>query len=463
MIHLDPLFLSRLQFAWVIAFHILMPAFTIGLASFIAVLEGMNFFTHRGIYLRLSSFWTKIFAISFGMGVVSGIVMPFQFGTNWSRFSDATANVLSPLLAYEGLTAFFLEASFLGILLFGRKLVPRWAHFFSALMVAFGTLLSAFWILVTNSWMQTPAGYKLINGRFFPSDWLAIIFNPSFPYRFVHTVVGFYITTGFVVVAVGAYFIRQQRFAEEGRKMFSMTTALLTVLVPLQIVLGDLHGLNTLKYQPAKLAAIEAHWSPEKRAPLTLFAIPDEKKQMNHDVLEIPLLGSIILTHHINGLVPGLKQFPVENRAPVAIPFFSFRIMVGLGTIMLLFIVVSLWLRFKHRLFNTAWFLKSAQYIAPIGFLTILAGWVTTEVGRQPWTVYGLLRTSHSVSPSLTGVDVLLSLLGYLFVYLIIFPVGIFLMTRVARKGFIDEPNAPIAGQQPSSPISSTPEFLNDK
>ncbi len=463
MIHLDPLFLSRLQFAWVVAFHILLPAFTIGLSSFIAVLEGMNFFTDRGIYLRLSTFWTKIFAISFGMGVVSGIVMPFQFGTNWSRFSDATANVLSPMLGYEGLTAFFLEATFLGVLLFGRKLVPRWAHFFSALMVAAGTLLSAFWILVTNSWMQTPAGFKLINGRFFPSDWFAIIFNPSFPYRFAHTVTGFYITTGFVVIAVGAYFIRRQRFAEEGRKMFSMTFVLLTVLVPLQIALGDLHGLNTLKYQPAKLAAIEAHWSPEKRAPLILFAIPDEKKEMNRNILEIPLLGSIILTHHVNGLVPGLKQWPAIDRAPVAIPFFAFRIMVGLGAIMLMFILLGLWLRFKRRLFDSDWFLNGCQYIAPIGFLTILAGWVTTEVGRQPWTVYGLLRTSHSVSPSLTGIDVLLSLLGYMLVYLIIFPVGIFLMTRVARKGFVEEPNAPVAGGQPSHPILSPPEFTNGK
>ncbi len=461
--HLDPLFLSRLQFAWVVAFHILLPAFTIGLASFIALLEGINFFTHREIYLRLSTFWTKIFAVSFGMGVVSGIVMPFQLGTNWSRFSDATANVLSPLLGYEGLTAFFLEASFLGILLFGRKLVPRWAHFFSALMVAFGTLLSAFWILVTNSWMQTPAGYKLIDGRFFPSDWLAIIFNPSFPYRFVHTVTGFYITTGFVVIAVGAYFIRQKRFKKEGRTMFSMTFALLTLLVPLQIFFGDLHGLNTLKYQPAKLAAIEAHWYPEKRAPLILFAIPDEKKEINHNVLEIPLLGSLILTHHLNGLVPGLTQWPAADRAPVAIPFFSFRIMVGFGVIMLVFILLSLWLRFKNRLFDTDWFLKACQYVAPIGFLTILSGWVTTEVGRQPWTVYSLLRTSHSVSPSLTGVDVLLSLFGYMLVYLIIFPVGIFLMVKIARKGFVQASNLPVEGGQPSHPISSSPEFSNDQ
>jgi cytochrome d ubiquinol oxidase subunit I len=236
------------------------------------------------------------------MGVVSGIVMPFQFGTNWSRYADATANVLSPLFAYEGLTAFFLEASFLGVLLFGRKLVPRWAHFVSALMVALGTLISTFWILSANSWMQTPAGFKITDGRFFPTDWLAIIFNPSFPYRFAHNVVGFYITTGFVVVAVAAYFIRKKMFAEESRIMFSMTFWLLTVLVPVQIMLGDLHGLNTFRYQPAKLAAIEAHWSPEKRAPLVLFALPDEKNEMNHAVVEVPLLGSLILTHDLKCL-----------------------------------------------------------------------------------------------------------------------------------------------------------------
>ena len=252
----DPVFLSRVQFAWVIGWHILLPAFTVGMAAFIAVLEGFNFFTGRDVYLRVSMFWIKIFSIAFGMGVVTGIVMPFQIGTNWSRYSDATANVLSPLFAYEGLTAFFLEAAFLGVLLFGRKLVPAWAHFVAALMVSLGTLFSSFWILAANSWMQTPAGYEIIDGRFFPTDWLQVIFNPSFPFRIGHTVVGFFITTGFVVLGVGAYLLRRGKFAEEGRTMVSMTLWLLTALVPLQILLGDAHGLNTREHQPAKLAAI---------------------------------------------------------------------------------------------------------------------------------------------------------------------------------------------------------------
>lgn len=461
--HLDPIILSRLQFAWVIALHILLPAFTVGLASFIAVLEGIHFITRHEIYFRISVFWTKIFAISFGMGVVSGIVMPFQIGTNWSRYADATANVLSPLFAYEGLTAFFLEASFLGVLLFGRHLVPRWAHFVAALMVALGTLISTFWILSANSWMQTPAGFKIIDGRFFPTDWLAIIFNPSFPYRFGHNVVGFYITTGFVVIAVAAYFIRRNMFAEESRIMFSMTFWLLTFLIPLQIVLGDLHGLNTLKYQPAKLAAIEAHWTPEKRAPLILFAIPDEKNEVNHATIQIPLLGSLILTHDVNGEVPGLKQWPADQYAPVVIPFFAFRIMVSLGVIMLGLVMMSLWLRIRHRLFDSPWFLRLCQYAAPIGFLTVLAGWITTEVGRQPWTVYGLLRTAHSISPSLTGMDVLLSLAGYMLVYLIIFPFGILLMARIVRNGPSGvAKKEPVEGGQPSSPVITPPEYTRN-
>src|SRR5277367_6407361 len=272
---MDPLVLSRIQFAWVIAWHFLLPAFTIGLAAFIAVLEGLHLITGREIYFRISTFWIKIFAVSFGMGVVSGIVMPFQFGTNWARFSDASANIISPMLAYEGLTAFFLEASFLGVLLFGRALVPRWAHFFAALMVAGGTLLSSFWILSANSWMQTPAGYQIVDGRFFSKDWLEVIFNPSFPYRLGHTVVGFFTTTGFVVVGVAAYLIRKGRSVDEARVMLSMTLWLLTVLVPLQIFLGDQHGLNTREHQPAKLAAIEARWDTGRGVPLTLFAVPD--------------------------------------------------------------------------------------------------------------------------------------------------------------------------------------------
>jgi cytochrome d ubiquinol oxidase subunit I len=345
---MDPVVLSRIQFAWVIAWHFLLPAFTVGLASFIAVMEGLNFITGREVYFRISTFWIKIFAVSFGMGVVSGIVMPFQIGTNWSRFSDAAADVISPLLAYEGLTAFFLEAAFLGVLLFGRKLVPRWAHCVAALAVALGTLFSTFWILATNSWMQTPSGYEIVDGRFAPKDWLQIIFSPSFPYRLAHTVDAVYITTGFVVVGVAASYLRQRRFVEEARAMLSMTLWLLTVLVPLQFFLGDAHGLNTLKHQPAKLAAIEAIWDTHGRVPLNLFALPDEKAETDRYVVAIPDLGSLILTHDPNGVVHGLKDWPANERpSPVAVPFFGFRIMVGIVVIMLALVVVSLWLRWN--------------------------------------------------------------------------------------------------------------------
>ena len=451
----DPVFFSRLQFALVIGWHILLPAFTVGLAAYIALLEGLNFVTGRQVYLRVSTFWIKVFSISFGMGVVTGIVMPFQFGTNWSRYSDATANVLSPLFAYEGLTAFFLEAAFLGVLLFGRKLVPQWAHFVAALMVSLGTLFSSFWILAANSWMQTPAGYEIIDGRFFPTDWLQVVFNPSFPSRLAHTVVAFFITTGFVVMGVGAYLLRHEKSAEEGRTMLSMTLWLLTVLVPLQIFLGDHHGLNTLKYQPAKLAAIEAHWETGRRVPITLFAIPDEKTEANHFSIDVPFVGSLILTHEIDGEVKGLKDFPADQRPPVAIPFFAFRIMVGCGLVMLGIVLLGGWLRWRGRLDATPLFLKLCQLVIPIGFIAVIAGWVVTEVGRQPWTVYGLLRTADSVSPSLTGSDVLISLLAYVGVYLFMYPSGVLLMWRIVRTGpaTAEEPDAAIEAGRPKAPV----------
>ena len=451
----DPVFFSRLQFAWVIGWHILLPAFTVGLAAYIALLEGLNFVTGRQVYLLVSMFWIKIFSISFGMGVVTGIVMPFQFGTNWSRYSDATANVLSPLFAYEGLTAFFLEAAFLGVLLFGRKLVPQWAHFVAALMVALGTLFSSFWILAANSWMQTPAGYEIIDGRFFPTDWLQVVFNPSFPSRLAHTVVAFFITTGFVVMGVGAYLLRREKSAEEGRAMLSMTLWLLTVLVPLQIFLGDHHGLNTLKYQPAKLAAIEAHWETSRRVPITLFAIPDEKTEANHFSVDVPFVGSLILTHEIDGEVKGLKDFPADQRPPVAIPFFAFRIMVGCGLVMLGIVLLGGWLRWRGRLDDSPLFLQLCQLVVPIGFIAVIAGWVVTEVGRQPWTVYGLLSTADSVSPSLTGFDVLISLLAYVVVYLFMYPSGVLLMWRIVRTGPAtgEEPDATIEAGRPKAPV----------
>src|SRR5579885_2123824 len=342
---LDPVLLSRLQWAWVIAWHILLPAFTVGLASYIAVLEGLYFVTRREIWFRISGFWIKIFAVSFGMGVVSGIIMPFQFGTNWSRFTDATADVLSPMMAYEGLMAFFLEASFLGVLLFGRRLVPAWAHFFAAVMVAFGTLLSSFWILATNSWMQTPQGYKMVDGRFEPADWLAIVFNPSFPYRLTHNVNGFYITTAFVVMGVGAWLLRRGRAVEDSRMMIRMALDLLIILVPLQIFLGDQHGLNTLEYQPAKVAAIEGRYNTISPVPLTLFGIPDDTAATMRYPIEIPALGSLILTHSWNGEIKGLKEWPADQRPPVALPFFAFRIMVGIGILMLLIVIAGQFLQ----------------------------------------------------------------------------------------------------------------------
>ncbi len=453
---LDPVLLSRLQWAWVISWHILLPAFTVGLASYIVVLEGLAFFTGRDIWLRISAFWTRIFAVSFGMGVVSGIVMPFQFGTNWSRFTDATAAVLSPLLAYEGLMAFFLEASFLGVLLFGRRLVPAWAHFFAAVMVAFGTLLSSFWILATNSWMQTPQGYKLVDGRFEPVDWLAIIFNPSFPYRLLHTVTAFYITTAFVVMGVGAWLLRRQRAPDDARMMIRMALDLLIVLVPLQMFLGDQHGLNTLEYQPAKLAAIEGRYDTVDPVPLTVFGIPDDAHATMHDDVEIPDLGSLILTHSWSGRIKGLKEWPPDQRPPVGPPFFCFRIMVAIAFIMLFVVAAGQVMRWRRRLWQSSRFLWLLQYTAPLGFIAVICGWITTEVGRQPWTVYGLLRTADSVSPSLTGTDVVISFVCYVAVYLIMYPTGIAVMAALVRSGPL-APGLPHRheGGLPSQPFES--------
>ncbi len=460
--HLDPVLLSRFQWAWVIAWHILLPAFTVGLASYIAVLEGLYFVTGREIWFRISGFWTKIFAVSFGMGVVSGIIMPFQFGTNWARFSDMTANVLSPMLAYEDLTAFFLEASFLGVLLFGRALVPRWMHFVAALMVAAGTLFSSFWILSVNSWMQTPTGYTVgPDGRFFPEDWLAIIFNPSFPYRLAHNVTAFYITTGFVVLGVSAYLIRRGREtdAEASRLMMRMALGLLIVLVPLQMVLGDQHGLNTLEYQPTKLAAIEGRYDTQRPTPLTLFGIPDDEAGVMRYAVEIPRLGSIILTHTWDGEIKGLKTWSADRWPPVAFPFFGFRIMVGIAFVMLAVVVAGLVLRLRRRLFETDWYLRLCQWTTPLGFIAVLAGWITTETGRQPWTVYGLMRTADSASPSLTGGDVLGSLIAYILVYLVMFPTGIAFMAGRVRVGvgLAETPEEPVEGFQPKAPVKAAP------
>jgi len=453
---LDAEFLSRIQFAWVIGWHILLPAFTVGLAAFIAFLEGAYALTKRAVFLHLSQFWLKIFAVSFGMGVVTGIVMPFQFGTNWSRFSDAAGNIISPLLAYEGLTAFFLEATFLGVLLFGRKLVPPSMHFVAAVLVAVGTLSSSFWILATNSWMQTPIGYEVIDGRFFPKDWFQIVFSPSFPYRLAHTVSAFYVTTAFVVLGVGAYTVRRGQWVAEGRMMLRLALWFLAIFVPLQIVLGDLHGLNTLEHQPAKLAAIEGLWDGGRGVPASIIGWPDQTAGRNLAEIAIPQVGSLYLTHSWNGEVKGLKDFPPDQRAPVAIVYFAFRIMVGIGLLMLAVVAAGFVLMARGRLDQTRWYLRLCQFTTCLGFIAVIAGWTTTEVGRQPWTIYGLMRTADSVSPSLTGSNVLISLLLYVAVYLLIYPTGLSLMLRFVWQGPIPiDEAAPIGGGRPKSAIEA--------
>lgn len=454
---MDPVFLSRLQFAFVIAFHILLPAFTVGLSAFIVVLEALHVWKRDEIYLRLSVFWTRIFAVSFGMGVVSGIVMPFQIGTNWSRYADATADVLGPLFAYEAMIAFFLESGFLGILLFGRKLVPPWAHLFAALMVGAGTLFSSFWILAANSWMQTPAGYRIVDGRFVPTDWLAIIFNPSFPYRIAHTVTGFFVTTGLVVVGVAAWHLKHARHVAESRRTLGMTFILLGILVPLQIVLGDLHGVNTVEHQPIKIAAMEGLWETQARAPAVLFALPDEAREENRYEIAVPALASLYLRRDLNATVQGLKSVPAAERPPVLPVFIAFRVMVGLGLLMLALVIWAGVLHWRGRLFDTRVFHNACVAMMPAGFAAVIAGWTVTEVGRQPWVVYGLLRTRDAVSPSLTGTDVATSLVLYALVYLVVFGAGIFYMARIARAGPPDhvELRDALLTERPARPLSA--------
>jgi cytochrome d ubiquinol oxidase subunit I len=454
---LDPLLLSRLQFAFVIAFHFLLPAFTIGLAAYIAVLEGLYLATRRELYLRISSFWLRVFAVSFGMGVVSGIVMPFQIGTNWSRYADATASVVGPLMSYESLMAFFLEAAFLGVLLFGRKLVPAWAHFASAVVVAFGTLFSAFWILAANSWMQTPAGFEIVDGRFVPVDWLAVIFNPSFPYKLAHTVTAVFLTTAFTVIGVAAWYLRRGRFVAESKVMIAMGVILASVLVPAQALIGDAHGLNTLAHQPAKLAAMEGMWDTRAGQPAVLFGIPDEATESNRWEVSIPKLASLYLTHDLDGTVRGLKDFPKADRPPVAPVFFGFRIMVGMWAIMLGLTVWAWWLAWRKRLFTTPAFLRAANWAIPVGYVAVTAGWTTTEVGRQPFVVYGLLRTADAVTPSLTGADVIASLAAYVAVYFVIFGAGVYYLFRLVRRGMPEqvEGREPRPADRPARPLSA--------
>ena len=431
----DPLLLSRIQFAFVVSFHIIFPAFTIGLASFIAVLEGLWFKTGNPVYLQLSKMWIKVFAVSFGMGVVSGIVMSFQFGTNWSELSYASANFLGPILSYEVVTAFFLEATFLGVLLFGRDKVPQGMHLFAAIMVAVGTFISSFWILSANSWMQTPAGIEIINNRVEVISWIEAIFNPSFPYRFAHMVLAAFLTTGFFVIAVSAWYLLLNKSREYAKVMLSMTLWLVTIMAPLQVFVGDLHGLDTLEHQPAKVAAMEGNWETQSRVPLLLFAIPDQEAEMNHFEVGIPGLASLILKHDIDGVVPGLKDWAPEDRPHVATVFWSFRVMVGIGMLMVLVAALSLLLRYRGTLFVNRGFLRLCACMMPLPFVAVLAGWITTEMGRQPWVLYGIMRTEDALTPSLTGGVALTSLIVFVIVYALIFAAGGYYISRILKAG----------------------------
>lgn len=431
---LDVVFLSRVQFAFTISFHIIFPAFTIGLASWLAVIEALWLKTGDASYRNLFQYWAKIFAVSFGMGVVSGVVLSFEIGTNWSGFSANAGNILGPLLGYEVLTAFFLEAGFLGIMLFGWDRVGPRLHFVATLMVAAGTLISTFWIISANSWMQTPAGFEIRNGIFFPVDWWEVIFNPSFVNRLLHVVMSAYLTTAFVVAGVAAWYLVEKRFVEQSRSMFSMALGLIAIVAPLQIFVGDLHGLDVLKHQPAKLAAIEAHWETHRGIPLILFAFPDEEAEVNRLEIAIAKLGSLILTHEIDGEVKGLKEWSKQDRPPVAIVFWTFRVMVAIGFLMAAIGFYGLYLRWRRRLYDTRWFLQLCRLASPTGFVAILAGWFTTEVGRQPYVVYGLLRTSDAVSP-VPAASVAVSLAMLIVVYMIIFAAGIYYLLRLLREG----------------------------
>ena len=446
----DAIFLARAQFAFTVSFHFIFPSFTIGLASFLMVLEGLWLKTSDATYEALYRYWLKIFAIAFAMGVVSGIVMSYQFGTNWSVFSDKVGPVIGPLMAYEVLTAFFLEAGFLGVMLFGINKVGKGLHFAATCMVALGTMISAFWILSANSWMHTPTGYEIgANGQFLPGEsWAAIVFNPSFPYRLTHTVIAAYLTTAFVVGGVGAWHLLKDRTNPGARRMFSMAMWMAALVVPVQIFAGDEQGLNTLEHQPAKVMAMEGHFdSHPDGAPLILFGIPNSREKRVDYAVEIPKASSLILKHDPDAPLAGLDTIPDDREPPVGVVFWSFRVMVGIGFAMLGVGLWSLVARARGRLYDWPWLHRAALLMAPSGFVAVIAGWVTTEVGRQPWTVYGLLRTADSAAP-LDAPAVAASLIAFIVVYFAVFGAGTVYILKLTAK-----PPQPHESADPAGPI----------
>ena len=457
MFALDAYHLARVQFAFTVGFHIIFPAFSIGLAAYLAMLEGIWLATGRQVYFDVFQYWLKVFSLVFGVGVVSGLVMSYEFGTNWSVFAYKTGPILGPLLGYETLTAFFLEAGFLGVMLFGVNRVGKRLHFAATCLVAIGTHVSAAWILASNSWMQTPSGYRIVDGRFFPESWLHIIFNPSYPYRFVHMLGAAYLSVALVVAAVGAFHLLRNRMNAGARTMFSMAMWMVLVAAPLQIAAGDIQGDNTLRYQPQKVAAMEGDWHPGKPGsgePLVLFGLPDQAAQTNRYELGIPHIGSLYLTHSWRGTIKSLAEFPREDLPYVPVVFFAFRIMVGLGFAMLGLGALGGLLRRRGRIYQARWFQRIALAMGPAGFMAMLAGWTVTEAGRQPYTVYGLLRTAQSVSPIGTP-GVALSLGAFAAVYLVVFGAAmLFLLRLMAKPPEAGEPGLP---SQPQRSAGITP------
>jgi cytochrome d ubiquinol oxidase subunit I len=449
---MDGVLLSRLQFAWTIGYHILWPAYTIGVSGFIVIVNALWLATKKPVWRDVLRFWIHLFALGFAMGVVTGVVLSYEIGTNWSGFAAKTANVIGPYFTYEVLTAFFLEAGFVGVMLFGMNRVGPRLHFFACCMVALGALFSAFWILAANSWMQTPAGFTIgADGNFEIADRWAAVFTPSLPWRFLHMVTAAYITGTFVVIGVHGFYLWQRRHADFARAGFSLALWLALVLTPLQIFLGDQHGLNTLRYQPIKVAAIEARWESARHVPLTLFAWPDQANERNDYGIEVPALGSLILTHHWDGEVKGLKEVPPAERPYVALPFFAFRLMVGIGLALLAIAVVGLWLRWRGRLYDTRWFAIVAAFSSPLSFIAILAGWTVTETGRQPYVVYGLLKTAQAAAP-VAGSAVASSLLLFVIVYLVLLGAFFFYAARLVFTGPQSVPSAP----RPAAPAIAT-------
>ncbi|MBB6468197.1 cytochrome d ubiquinol oxidase subunit I [Aminobacter lissarensis] len=465
MFGLTALELARIQFGFTISFHIIFPAITIGLASYLAVLEGLWLWKRDTVYRDLYHFWSKIFAVNFAMGVVSGLVMAYQFGTNWSYFSSFAGSVTGPLLAYEVLTAFFLEAGFLGVMLFGWNRVGPGLHFFSTIMVAVGTLISATWILASNSWMQTPQGFEIVNGVVIPVNWFEIIFNPSFPYRLAHMTVAAYLATALFVGASGAWHLLRGNDNRHVRTMMSMAMWMVLFAAPVQVLIGDLHGLNTLKHQPAKIAALEGHWEnkPGEAVPLTLFGWPDMDQEKTLYAIKVPHLGSLILTHSWDGQFPGLKEYAKEDRPNSTVVFWSFRVMVGLGMLMLLLGAWGLWLRWRKQLYQKRLFLRFATWMGPAGVIAILAGWYTTEIGRQPWIVYGVMRTKDAVSNH-SVLAMSTTLVVFVVVYFIVFGIGTSYMLKLVGKGPDTDEHDPGDGDQhgrPARPLSAAHEQID--